>query len=116
MLSLRKIKLKNPLADKSQEDRTVLLICLAIAFVFWLLVKFSKDYTVVREVALSYELPDSKAFANSPPKAVFVNLKAQGWYFLVAGISGKDFHLPYRVPDRSFLALPQHRFVQTWRT
>lgn len=105
MLSLRKIRLKNPLADKSQEDRTVLLICLSIAFVFWLLVKFSKDYTVVREVGLSYELPEQKAFAVSPPNTVFVNLEAQGWFFLVAGISGKDFHLPYRVPDRNVFGL-----------
>lgn len=105
MLSLRKIRFRNPLADKSQEDRTVLLICLAIAFVFWLLVKFSKDYTVVREVRLSYELPERKSFSNLPPQTVFVNLKAQGWFFLVAGITGKDYHLPYRVPDRAFFGL-----------
>ncbi|MEO0876701.1 MAG: hypothetical protein AAFY48_19050, partial [Bacteroidota bacterium] len=105
MLSLKKIRLRNPLANHSQEDRNVMLICLGFAFVFWLLVKFSKDYTVVREVQLSYELPQGKAFANSPPQTVFVNLKAQGWFFLVAGISGKEYHLPYLVPDRTVYGL-----------
>ncbi len=105
MLSSKKIRLKNPLANRSQEDRTVMLICLGFAFVFWLLVKFSKDYTVVREVSLSYELPQGRAFASSPPQTVFVNLKAQGWFFLVAGITGKDYHLPYQVPDRSVFGL-----------
>lgn len=105
MLSSKKLRFRNPLADTSREDRTILLICLAIAFVFWLLVKFSKEYTVVREVRLSYELPEGKAFANSPPNTVFVNLKSQGWFFLTAGILRKDYHLPYQVPDRSVFGL-----------
>ena len=105
MLSLKKLRLKNPLADKSQEDRTILLICLGISFVFWLLVKFSKEYTVAREVQLSYELPEGKAFTSFPPEKVVVNFKSQGWFFLVAAISGKEYTMPYLVPDRSIFSL-----------
>ena len=105
MRSLKRIRLSNPFAHQSREDRNVMLICLGFAFVFWLLVKFSKDYTVVREVQLSYELPQGKAFASSPPQTVIVNLKAQGWFFLITSISGKEYHLPYRVPDRSIFGL-----------
>jgi YbbR domain-containing protein len=106
MLSLMKrLKIRNPLADKSPEDRTVLAICLGLAFVFWLLVKFSKEYTVVRTVSLRYELPQGKAFVTPPPESVIVNLTAQGWYFLVAGISRKHFELSYDVPDHTVFNL-----------
>lgn len=106
MLSLMKrLKIRNPLADKSPEDRTVLAICLGFAFFFWLLVKFSKEYTVVRTVALAYELPQGKAFVTPPPESVIVNLTAQGWYFLVAGILGNDYELAYAVPDHTVFSL-----------
>lgn len=99
--SMKKIKIRNPLADKSPEDRTILAICLGFSFVFWLLVKFSKEYTVVRTVALRYELPQGKAFVTSPPKSVLVSLTAQGWYFLVGGITGRDYELEYAVLNNS---------------
>jgi hypothetical protein len=105
MLSLRKIKLRNPLADKSREDRTILAICLATSFVFWLLVKFSKDYSIVQEVNLTYQLPEGKAFAGTPPAKAYANIKSQGWYFLVTGMVGKEYQLVYQVPDRDVFGL-----------
>lgn len=102
---MRKIKIRNPLADKSPEDRAILAICLGFAFVFWLLVKFSKEYTVVRSVALRYELPQGKAFVTPPPKSVLVSLTAQGWYFLVTGIMGRDYELEYVVPNNTVFNL-----------
>jgi len=102
---MKRLKIRNPLADKSPEDRTVLAICLGFAFVFWLLVKFSKEYTVVRTMTLHYELPQGKAFVTPPPESVIVNLTAQGWYFLVAGILGNRYELTYDVPDHTVFSL-----------
>ncbi|MGH1435205.1 MAG: CdaR family protein [Lewinella sp.] len=102
---MKRLKIRNPLADKSPEDRTILAICLGFAFIFWLLVKFSKEYTVVRTVDLYYELPQGKAFVTPPPESVLVNLTAQGWYFLVAGIMGKHYDLAYEVDDHTVFNL-----------
>ncbi|WP_367389906.1 hypothetical protein [Lewinella sp. LCG006] len=102
---MKRLKIKNPLADISPEDRIILAICLGFAFVFWILVKFSKEYTVVRTVALQYELPQGKAFVTPPPESLIVNLTAQGWYFLMAGILGRKYELAYAVPDHSVFNL-----------
>jgi len=105
LISLPKIKLRNLLADKSPEDRTTLAICLGIAFVFWLLVKLSKEYTVMREVAILYDLPLGKTFAQAPPAVVGVSLTSQGWNFLLTSLLGRRYELSYEVPDRANFVL-----------
>lgn len=99
-----KTKLKNPFKDLSPDDRKVLIACLAIAFVFWLLVKLSKNYTVHRLAHITYELPLGLNFSEPPPEAVGVDLSAKGWYFLISSFVGKDLDLYYKVPlESSFI-------------
>jgi hypothetical protein len=110
LISLPKIKLKNPLADRSPEDRSTLAICLGIAFIFWLLVKLSKEYTVLREVVISYDLPLGKTFAQPPPAVIGVSLTSQGWNFLLASLLGRSYELSYEVPDRGNFILSIFQF------
>lgn len=103
--SIPKLKIKNPLAEESPEDRSIFAICIGIAFFFWLLVKLSDEYTVVREAHISYDLPLGKAFATAPPELLNVNLKSQGWNFFLTGITGKRYELHCDVLDRSTFEL-----------
>lgn len=100
MLTLLR-KLKNPFADIPVEDRKVILVCLGIAFIFWLLLKLSKEYSVVQHVQISYDLPLGKNFKNTPPTATDVELKSTGWYFLRQAIFGRNLSLSYPVPDEA---------------
>lgn len=75
MFFLKKFRLKNLLVDKLQEDCIILLICLGIFFVFWLFVKFFKEYIVVWEVQLFYELLEGKVFISFFLEKVVVNFK-----------------------------------------
>ncbi|MEL7219781.1 MAG: YbbR-like domain-containing protein [Bacteroidota bacterium] len=98
---LRKIKIKNPLRDTSQEDRNAMALCLGIAFFFWLLVKLSNEYTVGRSSNVIYALPMGRAFASPPPAQVSFSLTAKGWDFFVAALSRRSYDLSYEVPDRT---------------
>ena len=99
-ISLPKIKLKNPFKELSPEDQKILLICLGVAFVFWILVKFSKEYTVNRLVSIEYELPLDQSFTIPPPEQIGVDLIAKGWYFLLSSIIGSDLEVQYSVPEQ----------------
>ena len=95
---LPKIKIKNPFADISPEDRKVLLICLGISFVFWILVKLSKEYTARSHVHITYELPFGLVFTEPPPTSIALDLKAKGWYFFLASVTGREPGLVYQIP------------------
>lgn len=99
LILLQKITIKNPFADISPEDRKVLLICLGIAFVFWILVKLSKDYTARSHVHIFYELPFGTVFTNPPPNTIALDLKAKGWYFFLKSLTGREPKLVYQIPS-----------------
>lgn len=105
LTTLRKIKIKNPFGDTSQEDRNAMAICLGIAFFFWLLVKLSNEYTVVRSSNVAYVLPMGKAFASPPPAQVSFSLTSKGWDFFVAAMLRQNYDLSYEVPDRASFSL-----------
>jgi hypothetical protein len=103
---LTKPRLKNPLASQSPEDRKVLFLCLAVAFVFWLLLKLSKAYEQPFVFDVVYDLPVGKSFSDAPPATVTAVLKASGWTFLKMSIRPISSVLHYPVPDAS-LFLPE---------
>lgn len=82
-----KIKLKNPLADRSPEDRTIMAICLGAAFFFWLLLQFASTHTTVREVNLAITPPSGKAIVTLPPRNLKVSVEAFGWHLLTTSDS-----------------------------
>ncbi|MEZ4985101.1 MAG: YbbR-like domain-containing protein [Saprospiraceae bacterium] len=101
-----KIRFNNPFASKSPEDRTVLVICFAIAFFFWLMVKLSKDYTIVAPFSLVYELPTGRAFVNSPPQVVYANLRASGWSLIRYTVkNAKKYALRYPVGNADIFSV-----------
>lgn len=108
-ISLPKIKIKNHFKDLSPEDRKILLVCLGVAFVFWILVKLSKNYTVHSVAYITYELPLGQSFTTSPPEIVGMDLIAKGWYFFLSSMVGNELRLHYQIPAKPYFELSAYK-------
>lgn len=72
-----------------REDRAELLICFAIAAVFWFLVKLSQQYETDWAFQCRYVLPDQEAFTQRPPELVTAQIGGTGWNLLYHSIFRK---------------------------
>ncbi|MCH2021884.1 MAG: CdaR family protein [Saprospiraceae bacterium] len=63
-------------------DRAILMICIGIAFVFWLITKFSYSYKDSIIINLNYIIPSEKVFTFPPSKELLVDIEANGWDLL----------------------------------
>lgn len=87
------------------QDRAVLIVCIGIAFIFWLLVKLSQEYSDECTVLLNYELAEGQAFGKVPPKRLVALVRGQGWDLLRLRYFNKPWTLPLtpsQVPTTSF--------------
>jgi len=75
-------------------DRAILIICISIAFVFWLMTKLSYSYKDTVIVQLSYRTPKDKIFTNPPATQLEVDIEGKGWDLL-----GFAFYNKKRVVD-----------------
>jgi YbbR domain-containing protein len=76
-----------PLRDMAATDRQVLLICILLAFVFWLILNLSQEYRVDREVVLTYQTGPERVMAGNPPRRVPVQLVGSGWNLIWESLS-----------------------------
>lgn len=61
----------------------VFLVCLALAFLFWLLNTFTKDYTTIIDVPVKYiNFPEKKIVLNKLPASITVEIKGYGFTLL----------------------------------
>ncbi|CAA6821452.1 MAG: Unknown protein [uncultured Aureispira sp.] len=95
--------LPQPPAPKSQQkfskenikiflktDRAILMICISIAFVFWLMTKLSYSYKDTVIVQLNYSTPEGKIFTNPPPNQLEVDIEGRGWDLLGFAFYNKE--------------------------
>jgi YbbR domain-containing protein len=92
-----------PTAQKSQQklskenikaflktDRAILMICISIAFVFWLMTKLSYSYKDTIIVKLNYKTPEDKIFTNPPATQLEVDIEGKGWDLLGFAFYNKE--------------------------
>ncbi|MEK7257792.1 MAG: hypothetical protein AAB316_23750, partial [Bacteroidota bacterium] len=60
-------------------ERSIFLICMGIALVFWVFVKLSKTYETSRSILLDFKLPVGKQFVEAPPKNIRATFSGTGW-------------------------------------
>jgi hypothetical protein len=72
-----------------REDRAEMLICFAIAAVFWFLVKLSQQYETDWAFQCRYVLPEQEAFTQRPPELVTAQVSGTGWNLLYHSIFRK---------------------------
>lgn len=92
---------------KAQNDRAILMICIGIAFIFWLIVKLSQVYTVWKHIQIDIEVPQGKALANLPPENLMANIEAKGWDLLFNREKISNLELNYSFGNRVALLIPQ---------
>ncbi len=63
-------------------DRVVFMLCVLVAFVFWLLNRLQTSVKKNISVALVYNVPNNKAFSESPPQYANTTISGTGWDML----------------------------------
>lgn len=92
------------LSNKS--ERTILLVCIGIAFVFWIFSKLSKSYETDITVALDFVPPsENNILTTPPPPNLDVTLKGNGWALMSQTLFQKPFKLTYKLEETAFQAL-----------
>lgn len=81
---------KENIKEFLKTDRAILMICISIAFVFWLLTKLSYDYKDTVIVQLEYQTPDNEVFTYPPAKQLEVDIEGKGWDLLGLVFSNKE--------------------------
>ncbi len=65
-----------------------------LAFVLWMLAKFSKDYETTVLFDVSYtDLPKNKILQNTPPNMIPIHIKGTGFKLIAAKLFGGDIKL-----------------------
>ncbi len=63
-------------------DRVIFLLCVSVAFVFWILNRLSSPAKKNISVGIVYQLPDNKAFSEPPPQYANTTISGSGWDML----------------------------------
>ncbi|TXF91727.1 hypothetical protein FUA23_00645 [Neolewinella aurantiaca] len=79
---LRTLLSKNPLKEMADTDRKVLAICIGAAFVFWLILNLSRDYTINRQVPVSYLVDPERVLVGRMPDLLDATISGSGWNLL----------------------------------
>src|SRR5690606_18168310 len=73
---------KEKLKQFLKTDRAILMICIGIAFVFWLITKLSYQYKDVVVIKVEYDAPPHKVFTYPPAQQLQVDIQGRGWDLL----------------------------------
>ncbi|MCP4442136.1 MAG: hypothetical protein GY810_24765 [Aureispira sp.] len=71
-------------------DRAILIICISIAFVFWLFTKLSYEYKSAITVNIEYNVASDKIFTNPPPQVLDIDIGGTGWDLLGVHFAGDE--------------------------
>lgn len=80
MRSILKLLLsKNPLREMAATDRKVLAVCIGAAFVFWLILNLSRDYSINRPVSVAYQVDPERVLVGNMPEQLDARISGSGW-------------------------------------
>lgn len=89
MQSIRqRLRGKLPFSDLTTSDRQMLLVCIGLAFVFWLILNLSQEYSIQKDVNLTYHVAPERVIAGDPPRNVPVQIEGRGWNLIWESIRG----------------------------
>lgn len=91
---------------KFQGDRAILMVCIGIAFVFWLLTKLSQTYRAQKEIVFEVSTPFQKALSELPPDNVVADVEGTGWDLLLDHFQNRSLRLQYDLESVDRLDLP----------
>lgn len=101
MLStLRTLLSKNPLKEMAETDRKVFAICLGAAFAFWLILNLSHDYTVNRQVSVTYQVAPERVLVGQMPEMLDATITGSGWNLLWESVRKSNLELEVNVQNK----------------
>ncbi|MEM9919565.1 MAG: hypothetical protein AAF990_15815 [Bacteroidota bacterium] len=74
-------------------DRSILLICIGIALIFWLLLKLSQPFKSQSTFSITYELPEGRVFKSTPPQKILATIEGRGWVLLSHFLGRNDLNI-----------------------
>lgn len=81
---------------KDKSERAILMVCIGIAFVFWVATKMSKNYETDIEINVSFTPPtENNILTKTPPQKLDVTLKSTGWNLMFQSLRRKKPTLKY---------------------
>ncbi len=105
------LNIKNILSNKT--ERAILMICIGIAFVFWIFSKLSKTYDSAIQVKVEYELPnDNSILTKKPPAALDVTLDGTGWNLLLHSMGKRSRKLKYTLSQDTLQEIRLQRLTR----
>lgn len=63
----------------AETDRKVLAICMTAAFVFWLILNLSQEYSIRRDVTLEYVVDPERVLVGRMPETLEADVSGPGW-------------------------------------
>ena len=73
-------KLKEKLSNIFKTERAILILCIGIAFFFWLIISLSEpNYTTTYSIPIKYNYPSGLTSNRVLPKQITLDLKSTGW-------------------------------------
>lgn len=63
----------------AETDRKVLAICMTAAFVFWLILNLSQEYSIRRDVTLEYIVDPERVLVGRMPETLEADVSGTGW-------------------------------------
>ena len=81
---------------KDKSERAILMVCIGIAFVFWIATKMSKNYETDIQISLQFTPPSKNdILTKTPPQKLDVTLKSTGWNLMSQSLKRKKPILNY---------------------
>ncbi|MEO1436156.1 MAG: hypothetical protein AAFV80_11520 [Bacteroidota bacterium] len=70
-------------------DRGTLILCMVLAFIFWLFTKMANTYETDIQVDVNYRLPEGKTLIDPPPSTIEAKLSGGGWKLLGQALNAR---------------------------
>lgn len=106
---------KNKFLPRAREDRAILMLCIGIAFIFWIGVRMSQSYISTKKIELHFLIPPNQAFRKAPPADMSIQIKGTGWDILYDHLRRSRIHLTYDLTQRSSIHLDEKRLLNDIR-
>ncbi len=74
-------------------DRSILLLCIGLAFLIWLFTKLSQSFITEREVTIDYVVPEKRIMADNSPNLISVRVEATGWEHIRNSLRRKPLNI-----------------------
>ncbi|MTB52134.1 YbbR-like domain-containing protein [Lewinella sp. W8] len=111
MLSLlKRLTNNNPLRQMAETDRKVLAICIGAAFIFWLILNLSRDYSISRTVEITYQVDPERVIAGRAPEVVDVQVEGRGWNLLWESLRPGNLPVTIDLRNQENLRLTENDF------